>query len=178
MNWDYIAGFFDGEGSICCRIVCKKKGESARVHISIGQVARNGEVLSEIQHFLIKEGVENPRLWKRTSKPADMHYLLISNKKGTEEFLKRIYNLVIVKKSKAESALEMLQNWPGLYHTKAFTETEVEYLIKSYESDVPYAVMVETLRCSKSKISEFLKTRGLLRSENHGQFQFRKKSPD
>ncbi len=51
MNWDYLAGFIDGEGSLC--ISYSRNRFTA--HIDVGNT--NKRVLEEIREFLVQNGV-------------------------------------------------------------------------------------------------------------------------
>jgi len=93
MTWEYIAGFFDGEGSLI-----KHKGKYFRVVIS----QTNLEVLEEIKNFTgvgkVIEVARRKDHWKR----AWVYF--IATQKDIAFFLEKIEKFVIVKKKKVDEA--------------------------------------------------------------------------
>jgi intein/homing endonuclease len=117
MNWDYVAGFFDGEGCIGFYTTKKDyeyayrmipKGRKVQI-ISISQKTR--PVLEEIHSFLVSEGInsaihEIKRVFQ--GKIFSLYELNIKGQKGRTQFLKKIESKLIVKRSKAYDALKDL----------------------------------------------------------------------
>ena len=96
MNWDYVGGFFDGEGSIA------RSGRSFR--ISIAQT--NEEILNEICDFA---GVGHVfKVTKRKEHWKDSWVYHIGSKKDIHLFLKRISPYLILKKDLAGEAISCL----------------------------------------------------------------------
>ena len=87
MTPQYIAGFFDGEGSIC--FATRKKG---KVYIDLYQKPR--EVLDLIQEFL---GYGSICMYRRGS-----HQLRISGRANVRRFISMIYPHSVVKKKQLE----------------------------------------------------------------------------
>lgn len=97
MTWNYIAGFFDGEGSI----TNNKKG----YRITLPQT--NLEVLTEIKEYI---GCEH--LFKETKRKdhwKDNWVYYIAKQEDILFFLKKICNALIVKKKEAEAVIQILR---------------------------------------------------------------------
>jgi intein/homing endonuclease len=103
MTWEYIAGFFDGEGSIT------HNGKGWR--ISIAQT--NKEVLDRIKVFTKIGGVFE--VVKRQSHWKDSWVYFIAKQGDVYKFLKNINNLVIVKKEKSNKVLPELEEYLKKY---------------------------------------------------------------
>ena len=88
MNWSYVAGFFDGEGSIT-----HNSGIGFRVSIS----QANEEVLNEIRNFARIGSII--KVTKRQSHWKDSWVYHIANKKDVLYFLKQITPYLLVKKT-------------------------------------------------------------------------------
>ena len=97
MNWSYIAGFFDGEGSLT------HNGIGFRITIP----QTNEEVLNEIKDFT---GVGNViKLRKREVHWKDAWLYYIASKKDVRIFLKKMIPYLIIKKKSAIAAIPCLE---------------------------------------------------------------------
>jgi hypothetical protein len=109
LSWEYIAGFFDGEGSIqCCRYPSKR---GLHCLLSLPQLESNGEVLSRIKKAWAKEGV-----WVRDyidSRPSNrnIRVLRVYKQDDIEYVLKKMLPHLVVKKQAAKDALKMLRDY-------------------------------------------------------------------
>ena len=98
MNWSYIAGFFDGEGSLT------HNGKGFR--ITIPQI--NEEVLLSIKKFI---GYGNIiYITKRKSHWSDGWSYYIAKQTEVYDFIKKIKPFVIVKKSSVIKIIPELKN--------------------------------------------------------------------
>ncbi len=97
MNWSYIAGFFDGEGSLT------HNGIGFRITIP----QTNEEVLNEIRDFTKIGNVI--KLHKRKSHWKDAWLYYISSKKDVCIFLKKIVPYLEIKKISAQNAIPNLE---------------------------------------------------------------------
>jgi len=98
MNWDYIAGFFDGEG-------CITHGRSKRYRIMISQTHK--EVLESIRDFVgVGYVVE---VAKRKSHWKDSWVFYIAKQEDSLKFLEKIVPGLIVKKQDAQEAIFALE---------------------------------------------------------------------
>lgn len=97
MTWEYIAGFFDGEGSIA--------PNGIGVRISIPQT--NEEVLTAIRNF---SGVGSiVKVTKRREHWKDSWTYYIASKKDIKFFLEKITPHLVVKKEVAIKATSLLR---------------------------------------------------------------------
>ena len=101
MNWDYVAGFFDGEGTLSRQL----KGSRLIFRITISQT--NFEVLSKIVKFteigfIIK-------ITKRKSHWKEAWVYYIARQEDVLFFLKKIKSRIVVKKYIVEKAIPELQ---------------------------------------------------------------------
>ena len=104
MNWDYIAGFMDGEGCICLsRNRCK---------IDITQLTANSDVLYEIRDFIDGYGIHSWVCLSRRSNPhsgGTISHLCMSSMSGCYLFLMELFPRLRVKKAKAQIAISLLE---------------------------------------------------------------------
>lgn len=123
MNWDYIAGFFDGEG--CIWIKHNKKGHPAP-YVSISQ--KEEAVLQEIASFLQQQGI-NARVYT-TKKEVRLQ---IGGRQSVRLFLLKLRKKVIVKK---EKLIEVL---PLTYNTKVtfLSVSEIKTIIRLHKKGTP-----------------------------------------
>lgn len=98
MNWNYIAGFFDGEGTI------NKNGYRYRIAIT----QTNQKVLEEIKTFSKVGNVYE--ITKRKSHWKDCWIYFISNQNHVYFFLNKIKDKVIVKKDVIDNAILCVKN--------------------------------------------------------------------
>ena len=107
INWAYVAGFFDGEGSIVFTgSTCK---------ISIAQNTR--KVLENIQAFLMSEGITHswvtespPRPFNR--QPNTLYHLAFSHADNVRLFFDSVLPFSVVKKDKILDAYDRLTDTP------------------------------------------------------------------
>ncbi|MFZ5845058.1 MAG: LAGLIDADG family homing endonuclease, partial [Patescibacteria group bacterium] len=97
MDWKYIAGFFDGEGSIC------HNGKGYRITIS----QTNKGVLNAIYLFIGKGQVIKVTKRKEHWKESWIYY--IAKQEDVFYFLKKIENLIIVKSKQTNFTLKKLK---------------------------------------------------------------------
>lgn len=104
MNWAYLAGFFDGEGSV---------NMTTRVPtLSIAQALRDDNVLAEIRRFLLSKKVHCKIANKKRGKP---HYLppqciIICRHSDVAYVLLRMMPYLIVKRQRADIALTHIRS--------------------------------------------------------------------
>ena len=110
MNWNYLAGFIDGEGCLCIRMSPSKttlSGFRYSASLSIGNT--NKRVLDLIQQFLkINEIKSNICIMipdKRTSEPKPAWNLTVLAK-GLDMILPILEPLLIIKREQAVTVLK------------------------------------------------------------------------
>lgn len=99
MSWNYIAGFFDGEGWVS---TCKN-----RSHPAAAIAQKTKKVLSEIQEFISYDGVNSSLLGPSHH---GMYYLQINDKKSVFLFLSYLKNKTVVKKDKIDTEYIRMQS--------------------------------------------------------------------
>lgn len=113
MNWNYLAGFFDGEGCIYFRVGAWNK----KIHIT-QKGERGRKVLSEIQDFLQEHGIKS-QLTLRSG--TDYWMLWLCAQKDMTNFLYGVFPYLRVKKLEAQDLLRYFKLYPsivGLVHTR------------------------------------------------------------
>lgn len=103
MNIEYIAGFFDGEGSVAN----SRKNGIDRYLISIPQT--NLQILEEIRIFLGVGSVYSIK--KRKEHWKDAWVYRTTNRMDTLTVLRKIVDSLIIKKSIALTAINYLENY-------------------------------------------------------------------
>jgi len=112
ISWQYIAGFFDGEGCISTHDKASPNRNNIQA-ITIVQKVDSNFVLEEIQKFLAKRNIPSHLYNSRSAgninwKPT--HALTISGKKEQLAFLRWIKKYLVVKKDKATQTVNYLQS--------------------------------------------------------------------
>ncbi|HEC64561.1 hypothetical protein LCGC14_1307020 [marine sediment metagenome] len=100
LNWNYIAGFVDGEGSI---IVYEKRGKV------IFQISNTDlKILESIKNYIgfgyIRVSHRNPEKWK----PQGVY--VVSRHEDVEKILKKLKGKIIVKNERLNNALFFIKN--------------------------------------------------------------------
>lgn len=102
MDWNYIAGFFDGEGNISINII-RKKGKIRGLQLACRMYNSNKEVLLKIKEFLgygnIYENKKNSFNWRL------VYELSINCKKNVLSFLINIKDIAYIKKEQIQFVL-------------------------------------------------------------------------
>ncbi len=104
-----------------------------------------------------------------------MEYILITNKNDIRLFLELLIPHLKLKREKAYQALEFMEDMKN--HVRCFNQQEEQYIENAYESKTPCKTIAHELGCKESKIYRYLRGKCLIRTDNLGQFQFRKKTP-
>ena len=115
VNWDYIAGFFDGEGSISTMNYTWRSGVASTV-VTLSQSGEEGRVILEkIMAFLLENGIKSYiSTAKRPEKYRQMRNLRICSREGVMRFLMAMRPRVSVKKVGVEDNLRFLMIFPTL----------------------------------------------------------------
>ena len=119
LSWEYIAGFFDGEGCISLQTnVSHKQRDYHRVRLILAQSRHQDAVLFEIAEFLEGEG------FHPTVKPAgrSMTHLFLYRQGEIEDILCALMPFLRVKKEKAKDALKFIEDHRTRSRTKERTK--------------------------------------------------------
>jgi len=114
MSWEYLAGFFDGEGSIRVQMGHR----ATAVHIGIHQSDERGKiVLTEIKQFLCEEGIPSglqfQRLTPNTNKP--MYRLYVYNIEAAKKFVEGVMPYLRIKKLECQDIYRFVCIFPPYY---------------------------------------------------------------
>lgn len=151
MNWDYVAGFLDGEGCVSIR---KQKGwRKLLCEVTITQ--KYGCALDEIATFLNEHGIKAYVAQSPTNKRREVKVLYISDLRSVQTFLNAVKEKVIIKRAKVEDAL--LLNYDPRW-TK-LTETEIQKAIELWRQGFTYSQIGTQLKRDRFGISKILKRR-------------------
>ncbi len=109
MTWEYIAGFFDGEGTICPGGVSSAGSYGA--HINMSQSRPQQQILYIIQEFLDSKGINSsimilPIVYRKNNNIA--YRLTVTNAKNIYMFLMEVLPHLIVKKEQAVDLIPAL----------------------------------------------------------------------
>ena len=111
MNWDYVAGFFDGEGSLECRFILTGTRQQPRrvTRWKVTQMSR--EVLDEIQAFMLSEGIPARICSNGAYGGKDRGFTLETGKASdTYRVLLNIESKVIVKWEKVQEGMKFIED--------------------------------------------------------------------
>jgi len=160
INWDYIAGFFDGEG--CIRIYAIKNSNRKHVHFAIAQSTKNNSVLYQIQQFLKDECIDSSirDIKERKGEVGNKtSYLYICKHLDILKVLVKIRSRVIVKDHDVEIAIVWLReslakrSQPGWRTTSRFTEKEVKEMKYMYKRGMSQRQIAEEFGTYQEMIS-------------------------
>lgn len=103
MNWNYIAGFFDGEGTICT---------TARgIQWSIAQSRERGRVvLEDIRTFLAEQGIKSSVYQKKDR--ASMFTLYVTDRERIKKLLLMLYPYLRIKRVEVQDCLRYMRLFP------------------------------------------------------------------
>jgi len=120
INWSYIAGFFDGEGTIY------QDGKTGYWRLSI--LNTNKEILEEIKSFIKSGSVYTRKKSKKSKKP--IYTFQISDQRFILKFAKNTLPFSIIKKERLKEALKDINSkeWHPNYKLKGITKDELEKL--------------------------------------------------
>jgi len=110
MNWDYLAGFLDGEGSIII------KPPRVRLYIS----NTNKKILDEIRDFVRCGTVYEINMKNKSKKWNKQYGWAICFHKDVLRILKNLKGRLVVKRELCESAISYIENkrWQKYYLSK------------------------------------------------------------
>ena len=134
MNWPYVAGFFDGEGSVVFT------GDTCKITMS----QNSRDVLEKIQAFLLDNGLSHcwivttpPRPWQRM--PNTKYDLSFSNADNVRLFFNGVLPYCIVKRDKILEAIPRL-SWNS---QRRPTEEQYALATRLLKNGTPYVKVQE-----------------------------------
>jgi hypothetical protein len=108
LSWEYVAGFFDGEGNIYNRL-------PTRILVSVAQSGNRGKVLlEELQLLLDKEGIRSSLYKMKTHRfgALDCWVVATSYRDGAQRWLELMLPYLRIKKTEAQDTLRYLKIFP------------------------------------------------------------------
>jgi uncharacterized protein YerC len=146
MNSSYVAGFFDGEGTVY------KSGN--KVRISIPQT--NYGVLDEIRKFYNCGNIYEIK--KREEHHKQSWTYVITNWEGCLDFLKSIRYDVIVKRKEVEDFIKQLEEKKRLiFENNQNRESDRLKVIELHNKGLSYRKIESIVGFSRQKVSRLLK---------------------
>lgn len=142
MTIDYVAGFFDGEGSITI--------SGSRVRTSTPQT--NKEVLEKIRDYVGVGSVY--KLTKRQKHWKDAWVYSTTNNNDTMEFLTKLYPHLILKQARAIEGIEVLKQY--LNKKKDF-EYRKSLVAKMVEEGKSYRYIGRELNMNRQTVCNIMK---------------------
>jgi hypothetical protein len=164
ITWDFVAGFFDGEGWTHHVLPTPHSG-CRGIHIGIHQ--KYPEVLFAIRDFLIKEGLRKVYIYHIRRKPPKnpIYKLQISNKADAKIFLENIQHMAIVKREGIRKALNFIKVMDMNRFTRRFTIKEEKMIRNKYLSgEMNTKSIAQVIGCGRTTIEDFLRRQGIMRT--------------
>src|SRR5258706_1175132 len=125
ISWEWIAGFFDGEGSI--GVYTNNARASGMTTASASQAGERGEkVLKEIQVFLAQRDIKSYLGYKKNVRIKDVWALRILARNSLEPFIRGILPYLRVKKLEAQDVLRFIIAFPPIPQGTYFKELNEE----------------------------------------------------
>lgn len=113
MTWEYMAGFFDGEGSVKLSNG-ERKGGSGSPKLGLYQSGQRGLVLlKEIQDFMVPYGIISTiRQLPPIPKRQLMYQLYVYNRIGVMTFVQHVFPYLRIKKLESQDLMRYLKLFP------------------------------------------------------------------
>lgn len=127
LSWQYIAGFFDGEGNVSMPL-----GKS-NLHLCLTQAGNEGlQLLGRIQEFLAEHGIPSriDDSTKLVTGRKKVYRLCLSGKR-TEAFLRFVMPFVHIKKVISMDVLRWRTLYPGMYTSPMCKAWRTEAAVRS-----------------------------------------------
>lgn len=162
IDWSYVAGFFDGEGTIYCT---RRKSHGLNVAVSIPQKDNGSHVLKKIQPFALSKGI--PLYLHPIRKYEGTQAIRTDKHTSVAKFLKRVYPFLIVKRKEAKRALIEIEKRKWRQHVCYRNQSEAA---TAYIKGVPMQKVKAEFRIAQETLKrEIKKQRGRMRTISEGQ---------
>lgn len=159
MNWDYIAGLFDGEGSIQIKDY-PDRSQGRGIVLVIG--ITDGEVLDQLKEFLKTQDIKSSvyhRTTLRGKERKPTQWWQISNKWDATKFMEAVKNRSIVKRGRILEALEFRKRLTAF--TRPFTTFELDLIRAGTSEGKSLKQIAKLLGCGQSKVLKARKVLGI-----------------
>jgi intein-encoded DNA endonuclease-like protein len=146
MSWEYIAGFFDGEGCIHIR----EKNKYAPIVLNMTQ--KNKTVLRIIEKFLYNNNIQCNINTDRRGYSS----ITINRTKDALHFLNNIVRLLIVKREKANIVILLLEDKLNKFNCRVRLTLEQKRLLKNLlNSNLTDQQIADKVRCSRRSVYDY-----------------------
>lgn len=166
MTWQYIAGFFDGEGNIY--FSSKKSSTYKGVTIKFLQAVSNRDAIDVIHNFLLSKKIAHST-FNRTSKHANTQNqtgITISHHIHVLNFLEKIEPYLTNKRAQALNAIFFIKNKNWI---KKHTTQEYQTAFNIYKKDMSIRAVSDLVGISPRALrSNWLKMGLKTRSRKEG----------
>ena len=151
MNWDYIAGFFDGEG---CAGIYKRSENNRVILVHISQ--KDTSILEELSKFLNDRGIDNSI--RPTGKDRSCSRIVINKVGAVYMFITAIKEKVIVKKKRCDEMIKYIEEkkWSGW-----LTEKEKREIVTLRKKGMSYRKIAKTVGRAPITILKTLQSQNL-----------------
>jgi len=139
MNYQYIAGFFDGEGNICIK---NRKGRQPQTVCTI--VQKKSKVLYDIQKYLETGDIRSSVLMRKNG----VSYLQMAHTDSVLKFLENIRPHLIVKLDECKNALKVISERDKRY--RKASDGEITKIAKDREKGLSLSELATKYERDKS----------------------------
>ncbi len=139
IGWEYVAAFFDAEGSI----------DTDNVTVRVEMSQKPVKVLVWIRRVLIKNGCQRVYIRKYNGH----HYLQITNVADARIFFKGVMPFIIVKEHQVAEALRDIKGKRSIPHNN---KPLPESICEQYRDGNSLSTLAFKNDCSESKVRNFL----------------------
>lgn len=162
VSWQYIAGFFDGEG---CLTTSTGKYSTHNFSMCLAQAGDVGKrVLIEIQDFLSAHGVKShiSSFQPKSDRPRKiMHQLRANGAKNSIPWIKGVLPYLIVKKTIAQDYLRFSLIFPPRYgrvQRRPVSKKEKQEMTQMRLAKIPWRIICEKFKVSKMSLWRYTKS--------------------
>lgn len=168
LTWDYIAGFFDGEGSVSTMCFTHRQGIQGTVATLSHSGAEGLFILTQIRDFLWERGIKGYLQKPQTNgRYRPMHNLKMSSRASTEAFLKEMLPRVSVKRVIVQDTLRFFTMNPSIRGPitaernrergkQGAVQLDVEQLKADRASGMPMKELAAKYNCNAYTIKKYL----------------------
>lgn len=169
MSWDWIAGFFEGEGCISWYEQKLRTKQGVYGRIFIGQ--KEKEPLQRVYDFLKGEGFERVGLTLRRQakgrnafgKPTEIWVVSIQQRDEVIKFLEQVVDMLIQKR---EKAIFVLDNLKGL---RGEREDKLEEALELREQGIPWREITRSMGITRVSLTNYARSKGIdIRDDREG----------
>ena len=155
MHWQYIAGFFDGEGHIS-----RRKHNTAAYYTCVSQATTRRTVLDQIAEFLTQAAIPTTFATRKpcTSHPSGHTFLYVRGFHHVYNFLTPMLPYFIVK---YDEAVTMINACAGAIAREADHHHRIALGVEAYKAGVSVNSIRKRYRVSHQTLYPILRTQGV-----------------